>query len=160
MLTIDYFYRMKKIHCILLLLVISIAACKNDNKNGDAENDIDAARNFIQAALYGDYKQARQYMLPDTMNNERLDAVERIHRSPEDKKGLAESTINIHGVTKIDTTTTLVIFSNSYKNKKDTLRVKKINDKWLVDFNYLFTHGEDSLLRPQLLTPDTSTHAQ
>ncbi len=143
-----------------MLLVVSIVACKNNAKNGDAENDIDAARNFIQAALYGDYKLARQYMLSDTVNTERLDAVERISRSPEDKKGLAESTINIHGVTKVDTATTLVIFSNSYKNKKDTLRVKKINDKWLVDFNYLFTHGEDSLLRPQLLAPDTTTNAQ
>ena len=116
---------------------------------------MDASRNFIQSALNGDYRKARTYMLEDTANLERMNAVERVNLSPEEKKGLAEATINIHNVNKLNDSATVVIYSNSYKNNWDTLKVVRVNGQWLVDFDYLFTHDSDSLGIPQVLKDST-----
>ena len=140
---------MKKI-LLPVIATLLLAACNNSDKNEASENDIDAARNFIQAALKSDYQKARSFMLPDSANQESMSLVERVHLSPEEKKGLAAATINIHGVNRVDTATTIVIFSNSFKNNQDTLRVKKVNGQWLVDLNYLFTHDRDSVDIPVL----------
>lgn len=148
---------MKKIFLFCLTLTTLLMACNNDDrKQADSENDIDAARNFIQSSLYGDYRKARSYMLQDTANLERMNLIERMSLSPAEKKGLAEATINIHNVSKTDSATTIVIYSNSFKNNWDTLRVKKADGKWLVDFNYLFTHDQDtSTAAPLLPQKDT-----
>ncbi len=139
------------------ILLLCLAACNSEDRKGsaDAENDIDAARNFIQSALNSDYQKARQYMLKDTPNLNQMDAIERMNLSPEEKKGLAEATINIHDVSKVNDSTTIVIYSNSFKNNRDTLRVKKFQGKWLVDFNYIWTHDQDSLAPPPLLKTDS-----
>jgi len=51
------------------------------------------------------------------------------------------ASIRIHQpVTYLNDTTTIVIYSNSYKNDLDTLRVSKKNGNWLVDLKYLFEH--------------------
>lgn len=139
-------------------LLFFAAACTNADKNiTSSENDIDAARNFIQSALNSDYAKARLYMLPDSPNLERMNLIERIPLLPEERKGLAGASINIHQVNKVNDSTTIVIYSNSFKNNWDTLRVKKYNNQWLVDFNFLFTHDGDSLAAPPPLLNTDST---
>lgn len=137
---------MKKIFYLFPFLLFCIWACNSsDRQHGTSENDVDAARNFIQAALLGDYAKAKTYMVSDTPNLERMNAIERVSLSSEEKKGLAGATINIHGVKKVNDSATVVIYSNSFKNNWDTLRVLRHNGEWLVDFNYLFTHDSDTL---------------
>jgi hypothetical protein len=150
---------MKKIIALSSLFLICMYACNNtDTQAGKSENDVDAARNFIQAALDGNYDKARTYMLSDKINQERLDAVERLSQrmSSDERKGLAGASINIHNVSKVNDSSTIVIFSNSFRNDKDTLRVVKQNDNWLVDFNYYFTHGADTSLAIPLLKDSTN----
>lgn len=140
---------MKKTFYLSSLLLFCLWACNSsDRQPATSENDVDAARNFIQAALVGDYAKAKTYMLSDTLNLERMNAIERVSLSPEEKKGLAGATINIHGVKKLNDTATVVIYSNSFKNNWDTLRVLRQDGEWLVDFNYLFTHDTDTLSFP------------
>ena len=140
----------------LLLILILVISCKGkDARSGDSENDIDAARNFVQSSLNGDFQKARGYMLQDTPNINQMSAIERINLSPEEKQGLAGATINIHNVKKVNDSTTVVIYSNSYKNNWDTLRVKKVQGKWLVDFDYIWTHDQDSLTKLPMLPADT-----
>ncbi|MEO8406631.1 MAG: hypothetical protein ABI480_18610 [Chitinophagaceae bacterium] len=148
---------MKKIIALSSIFLLTIYACNNaDKQAGKSENDVDAARNFIQAGLDHNYDKARTYMLQDKINQQRMDAAERIPMSDERRKGLAGASINIHSVNKINDTSTIVIFSNSYVNKWDTLRVVKQNDNWLVDFNYYFTHGADTSLAIPLLKDSTN----
>lgn len=149
---------MKKLVPLFSLLLLCLGACNNaDRQNtGESENDVDAARNFIQSALAGDYEKARTYMLTDSTNQERMNAVERVNLSPEEKKGLAGASINIHDVSRpVKDSVTIVIYSNSFKNNRDTLKVLKQNGKWLVDFDYLFTHDTDSLAMPSAGRIDT-----
>ena len=67
------------------------------------------------------------------------------HISPDEKNGLAAASIIIHEIKKINDTATIVIYSNSFKNNRDTLRVlkKKING-WLISIIF-FTHDNDSI---------------
>ena len=88
----------------LLLLFLLIACESNDRKaGGDPETDIDAARDFIRASLDGNFKKARNYMLNDSANEERMNLIERVNQnlSPDEKKGLSASSINIHSVTPV-----------------------------------------------------------
>ena len=141
---------MKKIFYLSSFLLFCFYACKNEGKQKTAqsENDVDAVRNFLQSALYGDYEKAKIYMLPDSANEERMNAVKRIKRSPEEQKGLAGASINIHTVNPVSDSTTIVIYSNSFKNNWDTLKIVKLKGQWLVDFKYLFEHDSDTLINP------------
>lgn len=134
---------------IYIVCMVMLITCKNKDKQEDkSENDIDAARNFIQSALYGDYKKARTFMLPDSVNEQRMNAIERVNLSPEEKKGLAGASIRILKIKNVvPDSVTVVIFSNSFKNNPDTLKVIKQNGQWLVDFKYLYDHDMDTLFK-------------
>jgi hypothetical protein len=137
---------MKRNRFIFLFLLFLSVACNNEDRQAasKSENDVDAARNFIQAALNGEYQKARDYMLKDSNNEQRMNVIERFNLSPEEKRGLLEATINIHNVKPVNDSTTIVIYSNSFKNDWDTLKVLKIKDQWLVDFKYLYEHDMDT----------------
>lgn len=138
----------KKNHLLFLFLLFVAASCSNNsNKEKKPENDIDAARDFIRAALDGKFDLAKTYMLQDSSNTQYLDAVERNYQKMADstKEGYHESSINIHRVDPVNDSTTIIIYSNSFKNDNDTLRVLKINQQWLVDLKYIFEHNRDTL---------------
>jgi hypothetical protein len=140
---------MKKINHLFLFLLLYTASCKNKKSNpSEAENNIDAARNFIRAALDGKFDEARNYMLQDSMNINYMDVAERSFQKADKatKDGYKTSSINIHQVIEtIQDSVTIVIFSNSFKNDPDTLRVIKTAGKWLVDLKYLYEHSADTM---------------
>jgi hypothetical protein len=122
------------------------SACSNE-ETITSENDVDAARNFIQSALEGDYNKAQTYIIADSTNIQYLDAFERNFKnrmSPEDKKGYRNASINIHNVRAVNDSTTVVNYSNSYMKKNDSLKVTKLNGQWLIDLKYSFA-SKDSL---------------
>ena len=129
-----------------ILVAIFLFACNNAKQNINAENDLDAARDFIRAALDGKFDLARKYLLTDSSNNQYLDAVERNYNKmdAEMKGSYRGASINIHLVNPVNDSTTIIVYSNSYKNDHDTLKVIKSNKNWQVDLKYLFTHGGDS----------------
>lgn len=125
--------------CIFLAGLIS---CGDDNNEPSAsENDVDAARNFIRSALDGNYQKARDYMLQDSLNNQLLSTFDdnyRLHMDREEKRAYRESSIRIADMRKLNDSATVVMYSNSYKNKPDSLKVVRRHGKWLVDFKYSF----------------------
>ncbi|AHF17676.1 nuclear transport factor 2 family protein [Niabella soli] len=136
---------MKRIYLYALFLLFSAASCgpRNSDKESTSDSDIDAARNFIQAALKGNFNDAKKFMLNDTENVEKLDAASRIQRTPDEKQGLWDASINIHERKLLNDSTSIIVYSNSYyKNNRDTLKVIKHDGNWLVDFKYLFKHDD------------------
>lgn len=152
---------MKAIKYLIPSLLFLLAACNNEEKKTtpNSENDVDAVRNFINAALKGDYDKVRTYMLKDSVNEEWMNQVERlsVHTSPEEKKGLASASIIVHERKPINDSTTIVIYSNSFKNNKDTLKVVRKDKDWLVDFSYLFNHSKDSIWQQPPASGNDST---
>jgi hypothetical protein len=133
---------MRKI--IVPLILLSFFACSTPSKKPqEAENEIDAARQFIRASLDGRFDLARDFLLNDSLNNNYLDLVQRSYQkvSPADRESYKGATIIIHNASTINDSTSILIFSNSFKNEQDTLRVIKIENKWWVDLKYLFGHG-------------------
>lgn len=139
---------MKRNYLFLLFLFFSFSACKSkDKETSKSENNIDAARNFIRAALDGKFEEARTYLLVDSINTNWMDIAERSYQKSDQsiKDGYRASSINIHNVSKPNDSTTVLIYSNSFKNDHDTLKVLRINGQWLVDLKYLFEHDADTL---------------
>ena len=134
----------------LLTLTVFLFACKDTDRSRtrEAENDIDAARNFIRAALDGDYAKARTYLLDDSINQQDMDVSERLYKermSAGEKAKYRGASIHIHETNKINDSTSIIYYSNTYRNQKDSLKVIRMDGKWLVDFKYIFKHKPDSL---------------
>ena len=139
---------MKRSPFIFLFLLFLLHACDSDKKpTGQSENDIDAARNFIRAALDGKFDEARTYLLPDSVNTNWMDVAERSYQKTDEetKRGYRSSSIIIHQVSPVNDSTMVVIYSNSFMNDHDTLKVLKQNGQWLIDLKYLYDHDMDSL---------------
>lgn len=146
---IYYFAGMKRNYLLFLFLLCIFYSCKSKDKQptGKSENDIDAARNFIRSALDGKFDEARNFMLSDSVNNNYMDVAERSFNNAVQsvKDSFRTSSINIHNVDPVNDSTTILIFSNSFKNNPDTLRVLKIKNQWLVDLKYLYQHDTDTI---------------
>jgi hypothetical protein len=140
---------MKRTIIFFLPLLFSFVACKNKDKQrtGKSENNIDAARNFIRAALDGKFNEARTYLVTDSINSNWMDVAERSYQRTDQavKDGYRSSSINIHQVNPVNDSTAIIIYSNSFKNDHDTLKVLKMKGQWLVDFKYLYGHDADTL---------------
>jgi hypothetical protein len=139
------------------LLLFSAACTNGDKESSKSENDIDAARNFIRSALDGKFNEAKTFLYNDSSNAEYFDAYQRNYQrnDPDTKRSYREATINIHSVNPVNDSTTIVIYSNSYKNDHDTLKVLKKNNLWLVDLKYLFLHDNDTLYNSAINKKDT-----
>lgn len=133
----------------LSFLFLFISGCNSgeEQKTSAAENDVDAARNFIRAALDGDYTNGRKMLLKDSTNYQYYDEFEKSHSkmNEEEKMKYKNASINVHAVTPVNDSTTIIIFSNSYKNDHDTLKLLKLSGQWLVDLKYLFNHDMDTM---------------
>ncbi len=109
---------------------------------------MDAARNFIDAALKGHYDVARTLIVPDSVNNSWIAIFKRGYQermSEGDKAGYRNASINIHNVRNVNDSTTIVKYSNSFKKQDDSLKVVHRNGQWLVDLAYSFSSPTDSL---------------
>jgi len=140
---------MKKIFYCSSLLLVSLIACNSDDRQSTSttsDSAVDAARNFIQAALVGDFERATKFMVNDSLNHEDLNAIQRLNErlSKEEKEKYQEASIRIHQDRKLNDSTRIIYYSNSFKNKQDSLKVIKTNNEWLVDFKFMF-HKTDSL---------------
>jgi hypothetical protein len=145
------FASMKRIFLFYVFVFAIFTACNNRNSETPvSENDIDAARNFIQAALDGRWSDANKYMLQDSVNIQLLETVEESYRAKnsEDKRRYRESSINLYGSRKIGDSITIVNYSNTFKNKKDSLKAVRVAGQWLIDLKY------------SLLATDSTKNAQ
>jgi len=151
---------MKPIATLSCFFVLLLFACNNSGyqaKETRSENDMDAARNFLDAALKGDFKAAETYMLRDSANLGYLNVTERSYQSldPGKKDSLKTASLRFYDTKQVNDSTTITIFANSYRNDKDTLRIVRTNGQWLVDLKYLFGHDMDTSNYSQKAKIDT-----
>lgn len=138
---------MKKTVYFLIALLPVYLACNSDDRQATtttSDSDIDAARNFIQSALVGDYEKAKTFMLNDSLNQGHIGAIERLNErlSQQERDKYKTASIRIHKDRKLNDSTSIVHYSNSYRNKVDSLKVMRINGKWLVDFKFMFNKND------------------
>ena len=122
---------------LFLIALLAIAGCNQQKNYPKAENALDAAREFIDAALKGDFNRAAQYMTHDAVN-EQLLQTERIKYEGQlsaVKKQLGQSVINIIEIADLNESETIVNYSNSFDKVAHKIKTKKINGNWLVDLH-------------------------
>ncbi len=126
------------------MLLLFFSACNNSSEEPQVkpENGMDAASKFLRAALDGDYKKARTYLVNDSTNNQMIDIYEKDYNNslpPEDKKAYKTASIRFLKEThEVNDSTTIVHYSNSYKNRPDSLKIVKLNGQWFIDLNFTF----------------------
>ena len=115
-------------------------ACNSSEKSGTSENDIDAARNFLNAALDGKWSEAKTFMLQDSTNVQTLETIEDEYRKlPNEKKvGYMGADLRLYEPRKVSDSIIIINFSNSYTERRDSLKVVKIGGQWLIDLKYSF----------------------
>lgn len=127
---------------VFLFGLLCLGACNEGEQATTApEGDVDAARTFIRSALDGRWKEAKQWIVQDAENLEDLDVAEQNYTqrmSVTDQRGYRESTIRIFDTRKVADSISIVTYANTYKNKKDSIKVVKQNNSWLVDLKYSF----------------------
>ena len=127
-------------------LLMLLAACNNGEEKA-ADSDLNVATSFVQSALKGDYRTAEKFIVDDSLNRQDLATVARLTErlTKGEKDAYAGASVRIHNRRAVNDSTTIISYSNSYRNKVDSLKVVRQNGKWLVDFKYIFNHVTDSL---------------
>ncbi len=142
---------MKRLVRFSFLCLLFFAACTNESqeeKETTSENDVDAARNFIRSALDGKWKDARRFMLQDSINTQLLDTYEnnyRSHMKSEDKRGYRDASITLYETRQLNDSVSIINYSNSFKKQKDSLRVVRNNGVWVVDLKYSFPQTDTTI---------------
>lgn len=132
---------MKRI-VLYFLLVPFFYACNNSGSpietSSESENDLDAARMFIENALDGKWEEAKRFLVQDSTNVQLLSTAEAKYSAldREEKRSYREAEPRFHGTRKVSDSITIVNYSNSYMNKKDSLKVVRVNGQWLIDLKY------------------------
>ena len=143
---------MKKYFLSALVFTATLIACNNDDKKTEEAPSglMDATRNFINAALKGEFGEAKKYMLIDSANVQYLNMAEGFYTNltNEEKEKYANASIIIESKEDIiKDSVAVVIYKNSYKNNLDTLRIMHLNNQWVVDLKYLYEHDYDTLMQ-------------
>ncbi len=130
-----------KYHFIFLILLMGFFSCNQPEGFKEAEDPIDAAREFVRAVLDGNYEKAVLYIED---NQEDKDLFERYkqymnNQPKKEKLQLKSSSIIINKVENLSDSVSIVNFSNSYSMKPTELKIVQKNKKWLVDFSFTFS---------------------
>ncbi len=116
-------------------------SCNQPEGFKEAEDPIDAGREFVRAVLDGNYEKAVLYIED---NQEDKDLFERYkqymnNQPKKEKLQLKSSSIIINKVENLSDSVSIVNFSNSYSMKPTELKIVQKNKKWVVDFSYTFS---------------------
>lgn len=116
-----------------LLLPLLLAACNHSFKK--AEDPQDAGREFIRAALDGNYEKASFFLYPDStnlllMNKWKKDYDAMPH---EEQQKYHDADILPINIQTVNDSVTSYTYANSYKKDTTTIRVVRIDGNWLVD---------------------------
>jgi hypothetical protein len=130
-----------KNHFLFLILLMGFISCNQPEGFKEAEDPIDAGREFVRAVLDGNYEKAVLYIED---NQEDKDLFERykqyMNNQPrKEKLQLKSSSIIINKVENLSDSVSIVNFSNSYSMKPTELKIVQKNKKWVVDFSFTFS---------------------
>ncbi len=124
-----------------LLLSLFFFACNDaEETTAGAENAHDAAGMFINNVLDGKFDDARKLMVNDGENNHWLNETEKkyMHLDREDKRDMRESEPTIYDTKRLSDSVSIIYYSNSYNNRKDSVKLVRKSGQWLVDLKFTF----------------------
>lgn len=121
-----------------LPLLLLLAACSSYEA---PESGIDCGRQFINATYQGNFKRAKQLLVPGDANAQLLSTrFEQPFRSLDGfgKERLSQSSIHIKSVQQQGDSVVLLTYQNAYDNKVYTLKCQLQEGNWKTDLAYSF----------------------
>ncbi|TCZ67346.1 DUF4878 domain-containing protein [Flaviaesturariibacter aridisoli] len=120
--------------------LVLLCGCSDTTPPTTSDSDMDAARNFLRASLNNDFDKAREYMLTDSANSQLLKvaADQRSRLSREENRHYQDATIRIYDTRKVNDSSSIIVYDNSYRQTRDSLLVFRSAGKWLVDLKYTY----------------------
>lgn len=122
--------------CSLFLLC---TACSNKQTHfPPADNSLDAAREFIDGCLKGNFDKALFYMQKDPENITNLEKMKASweKRSKNDRKQYQQASIIIEEIDSLNDSTDIINYKNSFDRIARKVKVVKTPEGWMVDFKY------------------------
>jgi hypothetical protein len=119
----------------ILPALLLLAACGNIHSYKKAEDAQDAGREFIRAALDGDYERANFYLYADTTNTMLLSKWKKDYDAMDhdEQKKYRDADILPISIQPVNDSVTSYTYANSFKKDTTTIRIVKIKGDWLVD---------------------------
>lgn len=126
----------------VLPVILLLAACGDSHSFKKAEDPEDAGREFIRAALDGDYDKARFYLYADSTNQTLFEMwKKRYDGMPhEERKKYQDADILPINIRAVNDSVTSYTYANSYKRDTTTFRIVRISGDWLVDLKEILNH--------------------
>jgi hypothetical protein len=124
----------------ILILCIALFSCKGKPAFHKPIDSLDAAREFIDGCLKGDFVRADFYMLHDEENAHLLKDAEKSFKakSETEQQQFATASIQDLVIEDVTRTETIVNYKNSYDKVGRKVKVVLVDGKWQVDFKYTF----------------------
>ena len=122
-----------------ILFILFFCGCSG---TGDAypaaENAFDAAREFIDGCLKGDFSKAAFYMVSDEENNKDLLQLKNRYKAEtiEQKREYHEATIIVLEEAALNDSVNIINYRNSYDKIARKVKTVLRNNIWQVDFKY------------------------
>jgi hypothetical protein len=124
----------------ILFLLLTITISCNHGSYSNAPEAINAASEFIDGCLKGNFQKADFYMLKDAENAEGLNKIKEEYqqKDKEELQKLKDASIIINADETVNDSTHIINYRYSFNNTMHKVKAIKQNDKWLVDFTYSF----------------------
>ena len=124
----------------LLFIIALFYTCNSEPAYPKAENSFDAAREFIDACLKGQFERADAYMLKDKENEKHLNELRKDYalKTKDNKEEYKEASIIVTDDETLNDSTHIINYKNSYDKIARKVKVIQANGTWLVDFKYTF----------------------
>lgn len=138
-LKIFYFHSMKWMSLLIFCCTIWVSC--NEEAYPKAENAFDAAREFIDACLKGNFDKAAFYIKKDVQNEAELEKLKTNYKRKKDseKQQYREASIIILEEETIEVDTHIINYKNSYDNIVRKIKTVRQEGIWLIDLKYTFT---------------------
>lgn len=126
----------------ILLAAATLYSCSGNTKK-EPVTDTDVATAFIRASLDNDLKTAAKFVLPDDTNEQYMQTFNRMfaQKTKAELEKYKASEVVIDELKPESDSVHTVIYSNTYTNKKDKLKLVWKSGRWLVDLKYTFNQN-------------------
>lgn len=132
---------MKKFLVGLFCSTIFLIGCSEGDSYQKPDDALEAGSDFIRFALDGNMRQAKAFLLNDATNNALFDKISKKYdeATKAEKDAYKSASIRIIKFQKLNDSTAVIKYSNSYKKEDDEIKLLKTGGEWWVDFKYTFT---------------------
>ena len=122
---------MKHLIPLLFLLLFSCS----DNEFPKAENALDAAREFLDGTLKGNFRKSAAYLPQDDKHKDALESIKQKYDSYNDqqRQDYRAASLIILKERPVAENESVIYYKNSFDGTADSIKVRNTQGTWLVD---------------------------